>query len=209
MKTIQKITYLIILVFTNQMMAQTDAITILPNGNVGIGAMTPTQKLDVNGNIRVSGNINAQGTVQAQQLSVTSIINTTRGKIQENNNDLITKGTIIMWHGDTTTIPKGWAICNGNNDTPDLRNQFIVDAGESYSVNNTRGQARVALTVAEMPRHSHSVFTGVRDMGNSYDRDSKGRHPAHWDGSTRQTTSTQGSGNSHENRHHFQGNTRF
>jgi uncharacterized protein (UPF0335 family) len=32
--------------------AQTDALTILPNGNVGVGTTTPTQKLDVHGNIQ-------------------------------------------------------------------------------------------------------------------------------------------------------------
>ena len=210
MKLTQRLTYLIFLAFTSQAMAQTDALTILPNGNIGIGTMTPSQRLEVQGSIKalgkiqaqeldVQGNIKALGQVQAQELLVMGTINT-QGKVKENNHDLVPKGMIIMWHGSRASIPKGWAICNGKNGTPDLRNQFIVGAGESYSVNNTGGQARVAFTVAEMPRHSHSVFTGVRDMGNSYDRDSKGRHPAHWDGSTRQTTSTQGSGNSHENR---------
>ena len=34
-----------------------ERLTILSNGNVGIGATTPSQKFDVNGNINVSGNI--------------------------------------------------------------------------------------------------------------------------------------------------------
>ena len=36
------------------------------------------------------------------------------------------KGAVIMWHGEVNDIPDGWAICNGENGTPDLRNRFIV-----------------------------------------------------------------------------------
>ena len=33
-------------------------------------------------------------------------------------------GMIMMFSG--ATIPSGWALCDGNNNTPDLRNKFIV-----------------------------------------------------------------------------------
>ena len=33
----------------------------------------------------------------------------------------IPSGTIWMWHGTVDNIPEGWAICDGNNGTPDLR----------------------------------------------------------------------------------------
>lgn len=52
MKTIQKINFLLVLVFTTQLLAQTDALTILPNGNVGVGTTTPKTTLEVNGNIQ-------------------------------------------------------------------------------------------------------------------------------------------------------------
>ena len=35
-------------------------------------------------------------------------------------------GTILIYSGDVDKIPKGWALCDGNNDTPDLRNRFII-----------------------------------------------------------------------------------
>lgn len=35
-------------------------------------------------------------------------------------------GVIIMWSGDENNIPEGYAICNGDNGTPDLRSRFIV-----------------------------------------------------------------------------------
>jgi hypothetical protein len=40
----------------------------------------------------------------------------------------IPSGCILMWHGTIATIPTGWALCNGQNGTPDLRDKFIVGA---------------------------------------------------------------------------------
>jgi microcystin-dependent protein len=51
-----------------------------------------------------------------------------------------------MWSGSTSTIPTGWALCDGSNGTPDLRNRFIVGAGDSYSVDDTGGSATMAHT---------------------------------------------------------------
>lgn len=66
-----------------------------------------------------------------------------------------------MWSGASTSIPTGWLLCNGSNNTPDLRNRFIVGAGDSYSVGATGGEATHTLTVAEMPSHNHSAsFSG-------------------------------------------------
>lgn len=69
--------------------------------------------------------------------------------------DAIPSGIITMWSGLTTTIPTGWALCDGANGTPDLRDRFIVGAGSSYSVGATGGSASVTLTTAQMPSHSH------------------------------------------------------
>lgn len=41
---------------------------------------------------------------------------------------LVPSGIITMWRGSISTIPSGWVLCDGNNNTPDLRNQFIVCA---------------------------------------------------------------------------------
>ena len=41
-------------------------------------------------------------------------------------NNALPSGSIIIWTG--STIPDGWAICNGENGTPDLRNRFLVGA---------------------------------------------------------------------------------
>lgn len=67
----------------------------------------------------------------------------------------VPSGTIVMWHGET--IPDGWALCDGQNGTPDLRNVFPVGAGGEYALGATGGEKEVTLTVEQMPEHSHLI----------------------------------------------------
>lgn len=46
---------------------------------------------------------------------------------------LLPRGTIVAWSGSKNTIPAGWALCEGLNGTPDLRDRFIVGAGGGYA----------------------------------------------------------------------------
>ncbi len=48
-------------------------------------------------------------------------------------------GSIISWSGSILSIPTGWVLCDGTNGTPDLRNQFVVGSGDTYSVDETGG----------------------------------------------------------------------
>jgi len=72
------------------------------------------------------------------------------------NTSVVLRGMIIMWAGDVNQIPVGWALCDGQNGTPDLRDRFIVGAGSNYGVKTTGGQATVTLTEAQMPPHRHT-----------------------------------------------------
>jgi len=58
-------------------------------------------------------------------------------------------GIIVIWSGAIVNIPTGWVICDGNNGTPDLRNNFVVGAGDTYAVNANGGAVN----------HTHG-FTG-------------------------------------------------
>ena len=51
----------------------------------------------------------------------------------------VPSGAIIMWSGSIGSIPAGYYICDGNNGTPDLRDRFVVGAGNTYAVGNTGG----------------------------------------------------------------------
>ncbi len=70
----------------------------------------------------------------------------------------VPKGTIVLWSGGFDNIPSGWALCNGQNGTPDLRNRFVVGAGWNYSPGQTGGADWVTLTVEQMPSHNHGVM---------------------------------------------------
>lgn len=76
----------------------------------------------------------------------------------------IPRGGIIMWSG--TTVPEGWALCNGTNGTPDLRDRFIVGIGNSYSLGAVGGTATNNHTHS-MQAHTHTVTIGAAGPNNS------------------------------------------
>lgn len=69
-------------------------------------------------------------------------------------------GGIIMWSGAIADIPSGWALCNGNpangRATPDLRDRFVVGAGNSYAVGNAGGSSSITLNNGNLPNHAHT-----------------------------------------------------
>jgi len=65
-------------------------------------------------------------------------------------------GGIIMWSGTIANIPQGYALCNGSNGTPDLRNKFVIGAGSTYAPAATGGAATVTLVEANLPAHTHT-----------------------------------------------------
>jgi microcystin-dependent protein len=74
------------------------------------------------------------------------------------------KGSIIMYNNDN--IPEGWAICNGENNTPDLRNRFIVGLGGNYILGNTGGLDDVKLEVNNLPVHNHNFNVRLDNAGD-------------------------------------------
>jgi microcystin-dependent protein len=71
----------------------------------------------------------------------------------------IPSGLIAIWSGSLGSIPSGWVICDGTNSTPDLRNSFILGAGNTYAVGATGGS-----TDAIVVSHTHSIT----DPGHSH-----------------------------------------
>ena len=73
-----------------------------------------------------------------------------------------------MWSGSIASIPSGWALCNGTNGTPDLRNKFVIGSSSDVSgVSNTNvtgantksGGSKDAVVVS----HTH---TGIANSGS-------------------------------------------
>ena len=82
----------------------------------------------------------------------------------------IPKGGIIMWSG--TTAPVGWALCNGDNGTPDLREKFIMGSSSSYQVTSTGGVSAINLS------HVHS---GTEHNHPGANHNHAGADHTHWD----------------------------
>lgn len=78
----------------------------------------------------------------------------------------VPSGCIILWSGASGSIPSGYYLCDGNNGTPDLRNRFIVGAGDTYSVNQTGGSAD-AIVVTHT--HTASVTDPTHNHATSLD----------------------------------------
>ncbi len=72
---------------------------------------------------------------------------------------IIPQGGIIMWSGSVSAIPAGWALCDGQNGTPNLKDKFIMGAGGGYNPGNTGGNATVTLSVDQLPGHTHTPGT--------------------------------------------------
>lgn len=51
----------------------------------------------------------------------------------------VPSGGIIMWSGSISSVPSGYYLCDGSNGTPNLKDSFVVGAGNTYAVGNTGG----------------------------------------------------------------------
>ena len=164
---------------SNEDVSGTSHLSIKNDGKVGIGTDGPTASLEVAGGIIADSFI---GHISAS--SISGAIDPAR---------LFPAYTIIMWYGDGDggqgSIPNGWAICDGNNETPDLQGLFVVGAstdsdslnsGNSYTKGAEGGEPEHILTEEEMPRHTHSVtedththsYVGVSSDSGDGDDDS-------------------------------------
>lgn len=76
------------------------------------------------------------------------------------DNLLVPVGLIAMWSGSAANIPSGWALCNGQNGTPNLTNRFIVAAGGDYAVGDTGD--------GSIPSHSHGAGTLAAASGGAH-----------------------------------------
>jgi hypothetical protein len=78
------------------------------------------------------------------------------GAPKKDGGDSFPKGGIIMWAGAVAAIPTGWALCDGTNGTPNLRDKFVIGAGSTYAV---------AATGGSNAAHSHTVAVTVDATG--------------------------------------------
>jgi microcystin-dependent protein len=149
--------------------------------------------------------------------NITGVVTATQAQINAltTPNQFTVPGMILMWSGSLSSLPAGWLLCNGSGTistgltVPDLRNRFIVGAGSTYPVRASGGTSThthtvtgdvlpTALTLAQMPAHSHTfgqghVFQGIVGGGLYASGDDMTNTVA-----TNPSTSTVGSGATHD-----------
>ena len=107
------------------------------------------------------------------------IINSSAEQIQEltDSDSLIGNGTIpvggiIMWSGTIASIPSGWALCNGSNSTPDLRNTFVIGAHSDSSGAKTTVTGSATQSGGDkdavLPAHSHVHNNVITEEGSEF-----------------------------------------
>lgn len=155
------------------------------------GEISPRQKLlsapyaiHASDALKASGDFSVEGTTTLKGALIVKGEVTMNGEITAQaahfNGDISTAGSIkaadfegygvvplrcvLMWSGQPSDIPDGWALCNGQAVngivTPDLRGRFVVgiDNNDSdyYPVGSTGGEKTHKLTVDEIPSHKHN-----------------------------------------------------
>ena len=126
--------------------------TIGTAGKVANSATTATAANTPNGIVArdASGNFSA-GAITAASIS---------------GNGTIPLGGIIMWSG--ASVPAGWALCDGLNGTPNLKDRFIVGSGGIYPTGNTGGMSSNTIAVANLPTFKTSKNVSTVGYSVSY-----------------------------------------
>lgn len=112
-------------------------------------------------------------------------------------------GGIIMWSGSIDSIPTDWALCDGSNNTPNLKDRFVVGAGNGYNPGDTGGENTVTLNINQIPSHDHLVYgqdNNAVATGNVSNEVANVASRGSGNAFFSRTTSLSGGGQAHENR---------
>ena len=143
--------------------------------------------------LRLTGSDSSNDDITITAGSQVTIDNVTANGFRLNSTATITEvptGIVVLWSGASNAIPSGWSLCDGSGSTPDLRDKFIVGAGNNYSVDATGGSANTPVV-------SHSHGSGNYSTSNT---------GSHTHGSGNYSTSNTGN-HSHSQNASFSGNT--
>ena len=114
-------------------------VATMASASVG-GGLTVGGTATMNGDASFENNVSIAGNLTVKETGSISGFGT------------VPVGGIIMWSG--SKVPEGWALCNGDNGTPNLVDRFILGASTS-TVNGTGGRSSVSLSVSNLPSHDH------------------------------------------------------
>lgn len=150
-------------------------------GNAVItGSITSKTNLYVDGTSTLSGSVTINSIPTASSATNYNFLVQQSGQVVSQVNAApIPVGGIIMWSGTIANIPSGWALCDGTNGTPDLREKFVigarVDSGGAAKANisgslvqtggnmnhdHGAGTGNHTLTTSQIPAHNHDYEDG-------------------------------------------------
>ena len=125
------------------------------------------------------------------------------GKARPPEVETIPLGLISMWSGTIATIPAKWALCDGANGTPDLRDKFVMGGGttapgakggsnaHAHSTTVTGGGGgtsgagtshahsggavtSVSMNTSSDGDHNHGYYSGNTGTADSYNSNPRG-----------------------------------
>ena len=150
-----------------------------PTGAHGlVGAMGAVGPMGPQGLTGPTGPEGQKGDLGAVGAPGTPGTNGVPGTIGSPGNDsAIPKGVIAMWSGVLADVPATWALCDGTNGTPDLRDKFVIGAGPVKAVGAKGGAAISILSAENLPSHTHSgSVSAVGDHTHAGSTASAGAH---------------------------------
>ena len=159
----------------------TDAVAarndIAVSSNLVGSAAAVTQDASAS-SLSVTGEMTSEKKLMAGSMTVADI--SVSGSIT--GNGAIPVGGIVIWSGTKTSIPEGWALCDGRTSngrtTPNLSNRFVIGAGGRYAVDKQGGLESVTLDLKNVPSHRHTYYFGCgnifwlawKDANDFYDK---------------------------------------
>jgi hypothetical protein len=133
--------------------------------NFNITGNTTSGNLLTSGSISATGNLTISGTTTllGNSTATTAANNSNSNRIATTAfvRSIVPTGVITLWYGSIASIPSGWYLCDGTNGTPDLRDRFVVGAGNTYAVAATGGSADAVVV-----SHAHTATSTVTDPGH-------------------------------------------
>jgi hypothetical protein len=115
------ILFMVFFFFTSAMIVFCqDALTILPNGNVGIGTNSPSEELEVIGDLKAAG------------------------RITDRTGFVTPVGSIVMWPMEIP--PQGWMACNGDTVSRSTFADLFNTIGTKYGT----GDGSTTFTLPDM-----------------------------------------------------------
>ena len=109
--------------------------------------------------IRVNNSINSEKLQNREIGNSTGCIVKVENNNKINSNIIFTKGMIIAWYGDIDKIPDNFAICDGSNGTPDLRNKFIIGVCDDKKCGDIGGNSSITLKKSNLPPIGQGYFS--------------------------------------------------